>query len=178
MKSYDIQTLIPPQQLQQTIERLAREIAADYEGQSLLLVCILNGSFIFTADLARELSRHNLEVEVDFMKVSSYADSESTGSVKMDFDMSRSITGRNVLIVEDIIDTGRTLEHLLRLLRTRDPRRMALCCLLDKPSRRVNGLQANYVGEVIDDLFVVGYGLDYNHRFRELPGIGIMNIEE
>ncbi|MBB5022309.1 hypoxanthine phosphoribosyltransferase [Desulfurispira natronophila] len=178
MKSRRIEPFIDEATIADTVEQLAARIAEDFAGEPLLLLCILSGSFIFTADLARALARHQIEVEVDFMKVSSYEGEESSGTVKVEFDMERSIFQRNVLIVEDIIDTGRTLEHLLRLLQTRQPRELRLCCLLDKPSRRINGLNAHYVGITIDDLFVVGYGLDYMHKLRELPHIGIMSTEE
>lgn len=178
MKSCHITPLIDAQQIESIVHGIAAQIAADFEGEALRLVCILNGSLIFTADLARALAQRGMDVEIDVMKASSYSDCESTGSVKVELDLSRSITGSNVIIVEDIIDTGRTLEHLLRLLRAREPKSLRLCCLLDKPSRRVNSLDADYCGQRIEDLFVVGYGLDYNERYRELPYVGQLQLTE
>ncbi|WP_027389842.1 hypoxanthine phosphoribosyltransferase [Chrysiogenes arsenatis] len=178
MTSHHITPLIDEPTIARTVQKMAAQIATDFTGESLTLVCILNGSLMFTADLARALAREGMSVEMDCMRVSSYADCESTGSVKVECDLSRSITDKNVLIVEDIIDTGQTLGHLMRMLSARNPKRLELCCFLDKPSRRVNQLRALYTGIAIEDHFVVGYGLDFNHTFRELPYVGVLRIQE
>ena len=123
-------------------------------------------------DLAKYLT---MPVTMDFMKVSSYGDgTESSGNISIDMDLTASIEGKNVLVVEDIIDTGRTLEKLMKILRERNPKTLTMCTLLDKPSRRTQDIQADYTGFEIDDLFVVGYGLDYAQQYRNLPYIGVI----
>ena len=141
-------------------------------GEPVYLVGILKGSVFFMCDLAKYLT---MPVTMDFMKVSSYGDgTESSGNISIDMDLTASIEGKNVLIVEDIIDTGRTLEKLMKILGERNPKTLTMCTLLDKPSRRTQDIQADYTGFEIDDLFVVGYGLDYAQQYRNLPYIGVI----
>ena len=168
-------TLISEPVLQARIETLARAIEADYAGKNLLLVGILRGAIMFMADLARRLS---LPAEMDFMAISSYGDAtESSGVVRILKDLDTSIEGRHVLIVEDIIDTGLTLKYLMENLQRRHPASVAVCALLDKEKDREKLLEPAYVGFKIPDRFVVGYGLDYAQRYRNLPYIGVLKPE-
>lgn len=153
------------------IGELAKQISEDYKDKELTVICILKGATIFTCDLIRKIS---VPVYLDFMIVSSYADMESTGSVKIIKDLDHTIFGKDVLIIDDIIDTGRTLQHLVNTLKVRKPNSIKLCTLLDKPARRVNNLKVDYFGFEIEDEFVVGYGLDYNQKYRNLSFIGKM----
>ena len=165
-------TLISEPVLQARIEALAHAIEADYAGRSVLLVGILRGAIMFMADLARRL---NLPVEMDFMAISSYGDAtESSGVVRILKDLDESIEGRDVLIVEDIIDTGLTLKYLMENLQRRHPASVAVCALLDKEKDREKILAPAYVGFKIPDRFVVGYGLDYAQKYRNLPYIGVL----
>jgi hypoxanthine phosphoribosyltransferase len=165
-------TLITESELQARIDQLARAIEADYAGKSVLLVGILRGAIMFMADLARHLS---LPVEMDFMAISSYGDTtESSGIVRILKDLDESIEGRDVLIVEDIIDTGLTLKYLLEYLQRRRPASVAICALLDKEKEREKVIEPAYVGFEIPDRFVVGYGLDYAQKYRNLPYIGVL----
>ena len=154
-------------------EELGARISADYrERTPLLLLGILKGSFMFMADLARAIE---LPLEVDFMAVSSYGDAaESSGVVKIVKDLDRSIRGVHVLVVEDIVDSGRTLAYLLDNLRTRDPASVSVCTLLDKKEKRVTGVPVDYTGFHCPDSFVVGYGLDYAGEYRNLPFVGVL----
>ena len=172
----DIQEILFTQeQLERRVEELAREIERDYAGREILLVSVLRGSFIFMADLVRKIS---LPCLVDFMSVSSYGKgTSSTGQVQITKDLSEDIAGMDVLVVEDILDSGNTLSYLLRLLEQRHPASIRLCTLLDKPERRVKPVQVHYCGFSIPDAFVVGYGLDYAERYRNLPYIGILKPE-
>ncbi len=165
-------TLIPEPELQARIDQLARAIETDYAGKNLLLIGILRGAIMFMTDLARRL---NLPVEMDFMAISSYGDAtESSGVVRILKDLDESIEGRNVLIVEDIIDTGLTLKYLMENLQRRHPASVAVCALLDKEKDREKIIEAAYVGFKIPDRFVVGYGLDYAQKYRNLPYIGVL----
>ena len=151
------------------VKRLARQIEADYPGELPLLVGILNGSFVFMADLVRELRR---EAEIEFMRISSYGSgASSSGLVKLRMGVSDRVRGRHVLIVEDIVDTGLTTSYAARYLRRRGAASVKVCTLLDKPSRRKVAVSPDYVGFSVPDRFLVGYGLDYDGRFRSLPGI-------
>jgi hypoxanthine phosphoribosyltransferase len=172
---YEIDVLISAKAIAARVEGLAREIAAFYAGtDKLIVVGLLRGSFVFIADLVREL---DLPVEVDFLEVSSYGNStESSREVRIMKDLRGEIEGRDVLVVEDIVDTGYTLQHVLEILSTRHPRRMEVCALLDKPSRREVAVQAKWVGFPIPDTFVVGYGIDYAQRNRNLPHIGAVRF--
>jgi hypoxanthine phosphoribosyltransferase len=169
------EVLITYEQIRQQTEELGRQITEDYEGKDLLLICVLKGGLMFLADLMREI---HLPVEIDFMAVSSYGDAtESSGVVRILMDLDQNVQGRHVLIVEDIIDTGRTLKYIIDNLRTRGPASIKVCTLLNKPSRRVLDIPLDYVGFTIPDRFVVGYGLDYGQIYRNLPFIGVLKPE-
>lgn len=167
--------LITKEQIEARVEELAAEITRDYAGQSVLLVGILRGAVMFFADLARKI---DLDVWMDFMAVSSYGAGASTsGEVRIIKDISQPIEGLNVIIVEDIIDSGNTLKYLKNLLQTRRPASIKICALLDKPSRRVVDLVGDYIGFTIPNEFAVGYGLDYAERYRNLADIGVLKRE-
>ena len=169
-----ISVLIPQEELETRIREMAAQISKDYEGKKLHLVCILRGSIFFTCELAKYIT---VPVTIDFMSVSSYGDgTESTGRIKIMKDLDDSIKDKEVLVVEDIIDSGHTLSHLLSFLKVREPKSLKLCTLLDKPSRRVVNVDVDYVGKEIPDLFVVGYGLDYAQKYRNLPYIGVVEL--
>lgn len=164
--------LFPEAELKQRVKSLAEEINRDYAGKSPMLVSVLRGSFIFMADLVRGIT---LPCTVDFLAVSSYGrGTKSSGQVQITKDLSEDISGCDILVVEDILDSGNTLSYLLRLLQARHPASIRLCTLLDKPSRRTKPVQADYTGFSIPDHFVVGYGLDYAEKYRNLPYIGIL----
>jgi hypoxanthine phosphoribosyltransferase len=171
-----LKVLIDERQLQQRVRELGQQISRDYQGKHLHLICILKGACIFLADLIRHLP---LDISLDFMAVSSYAHSlHTSGEVKIIKDLDSTIQGRDVMIVEDILDTGLTLDYLTRSLRTRGPKSLTICTLLSKPSRRIKEVQAAYVGFEIPDEFVVGYGLDFAERYRNLPAISVMIEDE
>jgi hypoxanthine phosphoribosyltransferase len=169
--SYVIDGLISAKAIAERVEALAAEIATAFSGtDKLVVVGLLRGSFVFIADLVREI---DLPVEVDFLEVSSYGEgTESSREVRILKDLRGEIAGRDVLVVEDIVDTGFTLQAVLKLLATRVPRRLESCALLDKPSRREVDIRATWTGFTIPDEFVVGYGIDYGQRNRNLPYIG------
>lgn len=155
------------------VRELAEQISHDYAGCEPILVGILRGAVVFLADLMREMT---ISATIDFMAISTYGDATtSSGEVRLLKDLDESIEGRDVLVVEDIVDSGRTLQFLLNTLRVRRPRSLKVCALLDKPSRRVVDLSADYVGFQIPDLFVIGYGLDWAGRFRNLPYIAVLS---
>jgi hypoxanthine phosphoribosyltransferase len=169
------EVLVPEQALQARVRRLGEEISADYAGKDLVLISVLKGAFVFLADLCRAITG---PVTVDLMAVSSYGPgSRSLGVVKILKDLDESITGREILVVEDIIDTGLTLSYLLRNLQPRMPASLKVCVLLDKPARRIVDLPIAYRGFEIPDKFVVGYGLDYRQRYRNLPFIATLTKE-
>jgi hypoxanthine phosphoribosyltransferase len=170
-RGYAIDELISAKAIAARVEALAREISAFYAGtDKLVVVGLLRGSFVFIADLVREL---DLPVEVDFLEVSSYGNStQSSREVRILKDLRGAIEGRDVLVVEDIVDTGHTLKRVLEILGTRRPARLEACALLDKPSRREVDIRAKWIGFEIPDEFVVGYGIDYAQRNRNLPHIG------
>ena len=154
------------------IETLAQEIRRDYGPTTPIhLVAVLKGSFMFLADLMRKLGDN---VSCDFMAVSSYAGTQSSGEVRVNKDLDSGLEGRDVIIVEDIVDTGTTLAYLQEILRAREPRSLKTACLLSKPSRRKVNVHVDYIGFTIEDRFVVGYGLDVDERFRQLPYIGVV----
>lgn len=164
-----LELLIPPQEIKKRVEQLAREIESAFpKGEPLIVVGLLKGSFIFVSDLVREFERPLL---VDFMSVSSYRGMESSGQVQIKKDLELDIRGKNVLLVDDILDTGRTFKKVLSLLRSKEPKSLKSCVLLDKPSRRVVNVKADFVGFKIPDHFVVGYGLDWDEMGRNLKGI-------
>lgn len=167
--------LLEQGEIQKRIAELGREISKDYDGEEIVLICILKGAVMFFADLARALSVH---VQMDFMGISSYGDGfKTSGIVRIAKDVDISITGRHVLIVEDIMDSGLTLNHLTKLLESRNPASMKIACLLDKPERRECDITPDYCGFEIPNKFVVGYGLDYCGRYRNLPYVGVLKPE-
>ena len=174
---YVIDEMISAKSIAARVEELAREIHAHFaDTDKLVVVGLLRGSFVFIADLVREL---DLPVEVDFLEASSYEDGmESSREVRILKDLRGQIEGRDVLVVEDIVDTGYTLDHVLHLLESRNPRKLRTIALLDKPSRRETGVKADWTGFEIPDEFVVGYGIDFAQRNRNLPFIGCVRFVE
>jgi hypoxanthine phosphoribosyltransferase len=169
------EVLIGEKQLQHKVMELGRKITSDYRGRPLLLLCVLKGALMFLADLARAI---DLPLELDFMVVSSYGSAtESSGVVRIVKDLEEPIDGKNVLIVEDIVDSGLTLNYLLEVLRTRNPASLRVCTLIDKVKSREKLVIPDYIGFQVADRFVVGYGLDYAQRYRNLPYIGILKPE-
>ncbi|MEL5876920.1 hypoxanthine phosphoribosyltransferase [Cereibacter sphaeroides] len=176
-RPYVIDQLISPKQIAARVEVLARQITEHFaETEKLVVVGLLRGSFVFIADLVREI---HLPVEVDFLEASSYGDAmTSSREVRILKDLRGEIAGRDVLVVEDIVDTGFTLSHVVRLLRSREPKRLEVCALLDKPLRREVDIRATWTGFEIPDEFVVGYGIDFAQRNRNLPFIGKVRFLE
>lgn len=169
-----IRVMIPEDEIDAKIQELGKRISEDFAGQEVHLICILKGSVFFVCELAKRIT---LPVTIDFMQVSSYgAETKSSGVVRLSKDLDEPLQDKNVIIVEDIIDSGRTLNHLVKLLGQRHPKSMTICTLLDKPSRRVVDVEVKYTGFQIPDEFVVGYGLDYDQRYRNLPYIGIIEF--
>jgi hypoxanthine phosphoribosyltransferase len=175
-QEYVAEVLVTKEALQSRIAELGAQISRDYQGQDLLLVCVLKGGVMFLTDLMRQIS---IPHAIDFMAVSSYGTGvrDSSGIVRILMDLGADIRERNVLIVEDIIDTGHTLDYILRLLRTRNPASLRICCLLDKSSRREVPIGVDYVGFTIPDEFVFGYGLDLDELYRDLPLIATLKPE-
>lgn len=173
MMEQDIERiLLTESELKDRVASMAADINRDYKGKAPMLVSVLRGSFVFMADLIRGIT---LPCTVDFMAVSSYGKgTSSSGQVQITKDLSEDITGRDIIVVEDILDSGNTLSYLLRILQARHPASVRLCTLLDKPSRRVKPVTADYTGFAIPDYFVVGYGLDYAEKYRNMPYIGIL----
>jgi hypoxanthine phosphoribosyltransferase len=172
-----IEVLLSEDLLRERVKQLGTEISRDYAGQPLLLVGILKGSVVFLADLIRSI---DIPLEYDFVAISSYgADTRSSGVVRLLKDLDASIEGRHILIVEDIVDTGWTLRlsYLAENMKARKAASVKVCALLDKPSRRQVDVGVDYCGFVIDDVFVVGYGLDYDGKYRNLPYVGVINPE-
>jgi len=167
------EVLIEPDALQQRVTELGEEISHDYEGRDLLLVGVLKGAVFFMADLMRHLT---IPCEIDFMAISSYGDStDSSGVVRILKDLDINIEGRDVLVVEDIIDSGLTLSYLIRNLEAREPASLEICALLTKPERREIDVPVRYVGFEIPNRFVIGYGLDFAERYRNLPYVGVLD---
>ena len=167
-----IKVLIAEQDVDARIAELGKQISEDYAGKQVHLICILKGSVFFTCELAKRIT---VPVSLDFMSVSSYGDgTQSSGRVKIAKDLDESLEGKDVIVIEDIIDSGRTLAYLLDVLAKRNPSSLKLCTLLDKPDRRVTDVKVDYVGFAIPDEFVVGYGLDYAQKYRNLPYIGVV----
>ena len=169
----DVQeVLLTEEQIQARVAELGAQLNADYAGLEPVLISVLKGSIVFLADLVRSME---LPLSIDIMEVSSYgAATETSGQVRILKDLSNPIEGRHVIVVEDIIDTGLTLNYLLRYLREKGPASLRICCLLDKPARRLTEIPIDYVGFTIPDRFVVGYGLDYGERYRNLPYVGVL----
>lgn len=171
----NIKVLISEEEIGKKIKELADQISKDYAGKTLHLICVLKGGVFFMTELSKHIT---VPVTIDFMSVSSYGDATvSSGRVRILKDLDESIEGREVLVVEDIIDSGRTLSYLLEMLKTRQPDSLRLCTLLDKPSRREVDVKVDYTGYQIPDEFVVGYGLDYAQIYRNLPYIGVVQTQ-
>lgn len=169
------EVLYSQEDIKAVAEKLGQEITKDYEGKNPIVICVLKGAILFMADIAREIKTY---CELDFMDVSSYGDATvSSGEVKIIKDLDTSVKDRHVLIIEDIIDTGRTLERLVDLLEHRNAASVKICTLLDKPERRVEGVKPDYVGFEVPNEFVVGYGLDFAGRYRNLGYVGILKPE-
>ena len=167
-----IRVLLSEEEVDRRIKEVADQINCDYAGKEVHLICVLKGGVFFMCELAKRIS---VPVSMDFMSVSSYGDgTASSGVVKIAKDLDETLEGKDVLVVEDIIDSGRTLYYLLDILAKRNPKSMKLCTLLDKPDRRVRDVKVDYVGFEIPDEFVVGYGLDYAQKYRNLPYIGVV----
>ena len=175
MERHHIDVMLEEAAVDARIRELGEQISRDYEGKTVHLICILKGSVYFTCELAKRIS---VPVTMDFMQCSSYgAATKSSGIVRLAKDLDEAITGKDVIIVEDIIDSGRTLAHLKDLLGQRNPKSLKICTLLDKPERRVTNVDVEYIGFKIEDKFVVGYGLDYDQRYRNLPYIGVVEFD-
>ncbi|WP_442971274.1 hypoxanthine phosphoribosyltransferase [Romboutsia sp. 13368] len=166
--------MISEKEIADKVKAIAKQIEKDYEGEELLVVGILKGASVFVSDLIRNI---NLDVNIDFMSVSSYGNgTQSSGTVRILKDLDVDIANKNVLIVEDIIDSGLTLSNLVKELGIRNPKSLRLCTLLDKPERRTVNIPVDYVGFVIEDKFIVGYGIDWAEKYRNLPYIGSVNL--
>lgn len=173
--SETVRVLLSEEEVDKRIAEIAAKISEDCQGEDVHLICVLKGGVFFTCELAKRLT---VPVSMDFMSVSSYgADTKSSGTVKIIKDLDEGIEGKNVLVVEDIIDSGRTLSYLLRNLKNRKPKSLRLCTLLDKPERRVTEVDVDYTCFNIPDEFVVGYGLDYAQKYRNLPYIGVVELD-
>ena len=172
-----VRVMIPEEEVDKKIAELGKQISEDYAGKQVHLICILKGSVFFTSELAKRIT---VTVSLDFMSVSSYGDgTKSSGIVKISKDLDESLEGKHVIVIEEIIDSGKTLYYLLEVLAKRNPASLKLCTLLDKPDRRVRDVKVDYVGFAIPDEFVVGYGLDYAQKYRNLPYIGVVEgLEE
>lgn len=174
-KASNVEVLISSEEISKRVAEIGAEITKRFQGESVYLICILRGSIFFTTDLARCI---DLPMEIDFMTVSSYgAQTVSSGVINVKQDLSGSIEGKNVIVVEDIIDSGNTLSRLLELFKSRNPKTLTLCTMLDKPERRRVNVDVDYTGFEVPDKFIVGYGLDWDQRFRNLPYIGYVREE-
>lgn len=171
-----VSVLLSEAEVDARIQTLGEQISKDYAGKQIHLICVLKGGSFFLCELAKRIT---IPVSLDFMSVSSYGgDTKSSGIVKIVKDLDDPIKGKHVIVVEDIVDSGRTLSYLMEMLRKREPESLALCTLLDKPDRRVTEVHVDYTGFQIPDEFVVGYGLDYDQRYRNLPYIGIVHLDD
>lgn len=171
-----ISVLLSEEEVDKRIQEIGKEITKEYEGKNIHLICVLKGGVFFMCELAKRIE---VPVSMDFMAISSYGDdTESSGIIRIVKDLDQSITGKDVLVVEDIVDSGRTLSYLLEMLKDRKPNSLKLCTLLDKPDRRITDVKVDYTGFKIPDEFVVGYGLDYAQKYRNLPYIGIVHLDE
>ena len=167
--------LFSEEKLASIVKDMGKRISEDYQDKNLLMVSVLKGSVVFMADLMRAI---DIQCRVDFMAVSSYgAGVKTSGVVKIIKDLDIPLEGYDLLVVEDILDSGMTLSYILELLRSRGPRSIKLCTLLDKPDRRTADVHADYVGAVVPDKFIIGYGLDYDERYRNLPFVGVLKPE-
>lgn len=174
MEKHNISVLISEEEVQKRVRELAAQISKDYEGESVKLICILKGSVFFTCELAKRIT---VPVILDFMQVSSYgSQTVSSGTLKVKKELDEPIEGDNVIIVEDIIDSGNTLSRLVPMLQERNPKSLKVCTLLDSQERREVDVKVDYNGFNIPDKFVVGYGLDYDQNYRNLPYVGVINL--
>jgi hypoxanthine phosphoribosyltransferase len=171
MGKYVSRVLVSRDEIDTFCRRLGEEITRDYQGKELLVICVLKGAFVFLADLIMAIE---VPCEVDFMAVSSYEGIKSSGVVRIIKDLDQNIAGKHVLLVEDIVDTGLTLEYLVDILSRREPASIRICTAFDKPNRRKGEVNADYIGRVIPDEFIVGYGLDYNGFYRNLPDVSVL----
>lgn len=170
-----VKVLLSEEEVDRRIKEIGEQISKDYAGRQVHLICVLKGGSFFMCELAKRIT---VPVSLDFMSVSSYGgDTKSSGVVKIVKDLDESVAGKDVLVIEDIVDSGRTLSYLMSMLKDRGPASLRLCTLLDKPERRVVDVHVDYTGFQIPDEFVVGYGLDYDQRYRNLPYIGVVNFE-
>ena len=169
----EIKVLINEKQINERLDELANQIMNDYKDKEIMFLCILKGSVIFTVELAKRIKNN---VQFEFIEVSSYEGHESTGKIKLNKDITQSIEGKDVIVIEDIIDTGRTISFLKEYLLQKNPNSLKICSLLDKPSRRIFNIKADYTGFEIEDKFVIGYGLDDEQNYRNLNYVGY--IEE
>ncbi|MDO4292834.1 MAG: hypoxanthine phosphoribosyltransferase [Eubacteriales bacterium] len=170
-----VEVMLTEKEVDDRIQAIGEQISRDYAGRQVHLVCVLKGGSFFMCELAKRIT---VPVSLDFMSVSSYgSDTKSSGVIKIVKDLDESLKDKDVIVVEDIVDSGRTLSYLLKMLQGRGPRSMALCTLLDKPERRVVDVHVDYTGFQIPDEFVVGYGLDYDQRYRNLPYIGVVKFD-
>lgn len=170
-----VRVMLTEEEVDQKIQEIGEQISKDYVGKQVHLVCVLKGGSFFMCELAKRIS---IPVSLDFMSVASYGgETKSSGVVKIVKDLDESLAGKHVIVVEDIVDSGRTLHYLLEMLHDRGPKSLRLCTLLDKPERRVVDVTVDYTGFQIPDEFVVGYGLDYDQRYRNLPYIGVVEFE-
>lgn len=165
-----VEVMISEEEISKRISELGAKITNDYAGEELVVVGVLNGAFMFVADLIRKI---NVPVRLEFMAVSSYSGTESTGEIKVNLDLKESIRGKNVLVVEDIVDTGLTIKTLRGILQQKGPKSLRLASLLYKPARNVHKVEIDYLAFEIEDRFVIGYGLDFDGKYRELPYIGV-----
>lgn len=171
-----VEVLLTEKEVDDRIQAIGEQISKDYEGKQVHLVCVLKGGSFFMCELAKRIT---VPVSLDFMSVSSYgSDTKSSGVIRIVKDLDESLKDKDVIVVEDIVDSGRTLSYLLEMLKARGPKSLALCTLLDKPERRVVDVKVDYTGFQIPDEFVVGYGLDYDQRYRNLPYIGVVKFDE
>ena len=170
-----VRVLLSEEEVDAKIKAIGEQISRDYAGKSVHLVCVLKGGSFFMCELAKRIT---VPVSLDFMSVSSYgSETKSSGVVRIVKDLDEPLKGKDVIVIEDIVDSGRTLSYLLDMLKARGPKSMALCTLLDKPDRRVIDVKVDYTGFQIPDEFVVGYGLDYDQRYRNLPYIGVVKFD-
>ncbi len=170
-----VKILLSEEEVDRRIQEIGEQISRDYAGRQVHLVCVLKGGSFFMCELAKRIT---VPVSLDFMSVASYgSDTKSSGVVRIVKDLDEPLVGKDVIVVEDIVDSGRTLSYLLEMLGDRNPRSMRLCTLLDKPERRVVDIKVDYTGFCIPDQFVVGYGLDYDQKYRNLPYIGVVEFD-
>lgn len=170
-----VEVMLSEEEVDRRIQEIGEQISKDYAGKQVHLVCVLKGGSFFLCELAKRIT---VPVSLDFMSVSSYGgDTKSSGVIKIVKDLDEPLRDKNVIVVEDIVDSGRTLSYLLDMLKARGPKSMAFCTLLDKPDRRVIDVKVDYTGFQIPDEFVVGYGLDYDQRYRNLPYIGVVKFD-